>query len=33
MEALTKLLTPRARVKRGGEWEEIDATLLVPAMS
>jgi len=30
MEALSKLLTPRARVKRGDEWEEIDATLLVP---
>ncbi|MFZ2202384.1 MAG: HAD-IC family P-type ATPase, partial [Microgenomates group bacterium] len=30
MEALAKLLTPRARVKRGDEWEEIDANLLVP---
>lgn len=30
MEALSRLLTPRARVKRGDEWEEIDATLLVP---
>jgi len=30
MEALAKLLTPRARVKRGGEWKEIDATRLVP---
>ena len=30
MEALSKLLTPRARVKRGDEWEEVEATLLVP---
>ncbi|MEK7525233.1 MAG: cation-transporting P-type ATPase [Patescibacteria group bacterium] len=30
MEALAKLLTPRARVKRGDEWKEIDATLLAP---
>lgn len=30
MEVLAKLLAPRARVKRGDEWEEIDATLLVP---
>lgn len=30
METLAKLLTPRARVKRGDDWEEIDAALLVP---
>jgi len=29
MEAFSKLLTPRARVKRGDEWKEIDASLLV----
>ncbi|KKW32539.1 MAG: Calcium-translocating P-type ATPase, PMCA-type [Parcubacteria group bacterium GW2011_GWA1_53_13] len=30
MEAFSKLLTPKARVKRGDEWKEIDASLLVP---
>ena len=30
MEALSKLLTPRARVKRADEWVEMDASLLVP---
>lgn len=30
MEALSKLLAPRARVKRGEEWIEVDAAMLVP---
>ncbi|MBI2310358.1 hypothetical protein HYU90_00835, partial [Candidatus Collierbacteria bacterium] len=30
MEALSKLLAPRARVKRGEEWVEVDAATLVP---
>ncbi len=30
MEALARLLTPRARVKRGDEWVEVDASSLVP---
>src|SRR3989344_5202144 len=30
MEALSKLLAPRARVKRGEEWIEVDAATLVP---
>lgn len=30
MEALSKLLAPRARVKRGEEWVEVDAAMLVP---
>lgn len=30
MEALSRLLAPRARVKRGEEWVEIDAAMLVP---
>ncbi len=30
MEALAKLLSVRARVKRGDEWQETDASLLVP---
>lgn len=30
VEALAKILTPRARVKRGDEWITVDAGLLVP---